>query len=117
MFDEIYNNQNAPKYYPYIHNGRFLKQLSNSRSKYNNNYFYNMRTAYNISKKLRDYPHASSRIGTLDPKTGTMIRCGINKNNLTYKTNNFYNHLSNPKSKQDPNSEMNTPDPKICQTP
>merc|ERR1712082_395778 len=86
IFNEIYNSQNAPKYYPYIHNGKFLRQLSNSRSKYNNNYFYNIRTAHNISKKFRGNPHASSRIGTLDSRTGTMNRCGDNKTHKTLKT-------------------------------
>merc|ERR1712082_587405 len=48
-----------------------------------------MRTAHNISKKLRYNPHASSRIGTLDSRPGTMIRCG--DNNKTHKTLNSHN--------------------------
>merc|ERR1712082_334715 len=53
----------------------------------------------NILNHNKD-PYASSKRGTMDPLTGTMIRYGTNnnsKNNITYNTNNnIYNpHNSN----------------------
>ena len=38
-FNDMYNINNFPRYYPYILNGKYLKQLSNFKRKYNNSYF------------------------------------------------------------------------------
>ena len=51
-FTKLYSDNDTPKYYPYIFNGRYLKQIYNSNSKYNYNYLSKKRTAYAISKKF-----------------------------------------------------------------
>ena len=45
-FTKLYSDNDKPKYYPYIVNGRYLKQIYNSNSKYNNDYLLKNKTAY-----------------------------------------------------------------------
>ena len=71
VFDDIYNDNNFPRYYPYNFNGKYLKQISNSESKYNNKYFSKMKSAYDISKHIWGNPSPSSGIGTKGSGIGT----------------------------------------------
>merc|ERR1712082_17240 len=50
-FNKIYDKTNYPRYYPYLFGGRFIKQVSNSKSKYNNQYFSDMKYIHEINKK------------------------------------------------------------------
>ena len=62
-FNKLYSDNEKPKYYPYIVNGRYPKQIFNSNSKYNNEYFFKMKTAYKISRKFwggSSTPHQKS---------------------------------------------------------
>ena len=71
VFKDLYSDKNIPKYYPYIFNGKYLKQISNSESKFNNKYFSKMKSAYDISKKFWGNPSPSSGIGTKGSGIGT----------------------------------------------
>ena len=71
VFNDLYSDNDFPKYYPYIFNGKYLKQISNSESKYNNKYFLEMKTAYDISKQFWGKPSPSSGIGTKGSGIGT----------------------------------------------
>ena len=51
-FNDMYNMSNFPRYYPYVLNGNYLKQLSNFKSKYNNNYFSKMSFTHRLSKQI-----------------------------------------------------------------
>ena len=51
---ELSKGNDYSKYYLYTRNNKHLKQLANCRSKYNDNYFYNMYSAYKICKSQGD---------------------------------------------------------------
>ena len=72
---------------PHFYNGRFLKQITNPRSRYNDNYFSKMKDAYGISKYIWGKTSPSSRIGTKGSRIGTPGECN---NNINY---NFKNEL------------------------
>ena len=51
-FNKLYDVNDKPRYYQYIVNGRYLKQVFNSNSKYDRDYLLNNATAFAISKKF-----------------------------------------------------------------
>ena len=53
-FSEVYKHGNIPRYYPYILDGGYLKQISNEHSKYNNKY---------VCERLSDLGNNLSDIG------------------------------------------------------
>ena len=60
MYYQLSNSNNHNFYYLKIHNGKYLKYLSNKSSKYNNLYFDNLTDAYVISKIYLDWSLNSS---------------------------------------------------------
>ena len=92
---KLYNDNDKPKYYPYIVNGRYLKQIFNSNSKYNKDYLLKNKTAFAISKKFWG--------GSFPPPHGFCNECGgvarinnINSSTIDYsnksKDSNKYNN-------------------------
>ena len=107
-FAKLYDVNDKPRYYPYIVNGRYLKQIFNSNSKYNKDYLLNNMTAFAISKKFwgESFPPPQKSYN----KYGNVTR--INNNNsstIEYsnksKDNNKYNNriiTANPSHPADP---------------
>ena len=81
------------------HSCEIRKIISNSKSKYNNKYFYNMRIAHNIGKKHRKYHYDGLLNYRDDPYDGTKPKnLNINANKL---------HLINKKYREDSYDEPN----------
>ena len=51
-FNKLYDINDKPRYYQYIVNGRYLKQVFNSNSKYDWDYLLNNEAAFAISRKF-----------------------------------------------------------------
>ena len=73
--DNIKNN-----YYLKIKNNKYLKQLVNKNSKYNYEYFNNLKDAYRISKK-----HSTKLVDTLNPTQVQNSQSGVTINNSKSK--------------------------------
>ena len=101
MFEDLYSDNNIPRYYPYRFNGKYLKQISNSESKYNNEYFFKMKTAYDISKHFWGKPSPSSGIGTKGSGIGTQgeqlsgRKSNLNINSINIDDSNNSNNYNN----------------------
>ena len=73
--DNIKNN-----YYLKIKNNKYLKQLVNKKSRYNYEYFNNLKNAYRISKK-----HSTKLVDTLNPTQVQNSQSGVTINNSKSK--------------------------------
>ena len=67
-----FNSTNEPKdnTYHLLHKGKPFRQVSNEFSKYNNEYFLNMRHAFKLSQCIYNKKPTSSSRGTIDTSIG-----------------------------------------------
>merc|ERR1712082_281473 len=87
--------------------GRLMRIASNSKSKYNNKYFYDMRIAHSISKKLGEGPYAGygkrtkglNKPNNINNKYNVNNNDNICKNKVGSKINN--NNNKNSRDKKD----------------
>ena len=80
---------------PHFYNGGFLKQVSNPRSKYNDNYFSEMIDAYSISKYIWGGAFPDSRVGTGKGIQGEWHT--VSKNKPSSKLNKVFRNKQNDK--------------------
>ena len=82
-FNEMFNINNSPRYYPYTMNGKYLKQISNFNSKYNSNYFSKMKFAHKLSRQIDwSYEGTNNKYKSIPFKESLLF------NNFKNKTNN-----------------------------
>ena len=93
-----------------MYNDKPIRLISNPHSKYNSNYYLNMKSAYKINQKILNRPSTSSSRGTWGTSIGNSRdgdTVGRNINNYNGKSNN----------KLDKRNPQRNPQGKIFQSP
>ena len=107
-FNKLYDINDKPRYYQYIVNGRYLKQVFNSNSKYDWDYLLNNEAAFAISRKF--WGKSCTPPKKSNNEYGNVTRININNSStINYsnksKDSNKYNNriiTINPSHPADP---------------